>query len=187
MIAVVGCGAPSAASAYRYAREPDPRTRPYVIGVADKLRITVWKDTDLSTEASVRPDGTITMPLVGDLKAAGRTANELKQEISGRLGRYLKEAIVTVAVTEVNSYHFTVEGNVTHPGVFTSAYYVTVSQALALAGGPDRFADPSDVVIVRPDGAGKARRIPIDYSAILSGSRPEQDIAVLAGDTIVVP
>lgn len=184
---VAGCGASNVNPASWYTREPDPRRHPYVVGVADKLRITVWKDADLSTEAIVRPDGTITMPLIGDLKASGRTADELKQEISARLRRYVKEAVVTVAVMEVNSYHFTVEGHVTHPGVFTSTYYVTVSQALALAGGPDRFADPSNVVIVRPDASGKARRIPINYAAILSGSHPEQDIAILPGDSIVVP
>lgn len=182
-----GCAASGAVSGYNYAHENDPRQYPYVIGVADNLTITVWKQPDLSSKVTVRPDGTITMPLIGDIQAAGHTADELKGTVLERLGRYVKDPVVTVAVTDVNSYHFTVEGSVTHPGVFTSKYYVTFSQAVALAGGPDRFADPDEAVIVRRDAVGKARRIPINYEKILSGERPDEDLVVLSGDTVIVP
>jgi polysaccharide export outer membrane protein len=175
-----------AASIYAEAARNDPRGRPYVIGASDVVRVTVWKDPNLSTDAVVRPDGTITLPLVGEVVAAGRTATALQQEVGTKLSAFVKDAVVTVAVEEVNSYRFTVAGNVEHPGLFTSRYYLTVSEALALAGGPNRYASTSDMVIVR-NGGGHSVRIPIDYDAILSGKSPEQDIVILPGDALRVP
>ncbi|HVW30333.1 MAG TPA: polysaccharide biosynthesis/export family protein [Polyangiaceae bacterium] len=188
LAAGVGC-APRAQYSdafYAEAARTDPRKRPYEIGVADLVRITVWKDPNLSTDASVRPDGTITMPLAGEFHAAGRTAAQLQNEISTRLASYVKDAVVTVAVIEVNSYRFTVAGNVEHPGMFTSRYYVTVSEALALAGGPNRYASTSDVVLVRTID-GHPQRVAINYDKILSGERTDEDVVVLAGDAIQVP
>jgi polysaccharide export outer membrane protein len=170
-----------------YAKEPDPRTQEYVIGVADHLTINVWRDGELSTEAQVRPDGTITMPLIGDLVAAGRTPTQLKREIKSRLETYVKNSIVTVAVMEVNSYRFTVTGEVGAPGVFATKSFVTVSEAIAQAGGPTRYADDDDVILIRKDPNGKIRRIPIDYEGIVDGDATQQDIVVLSGDTLFVP
>src|SRR5215831_15740832 len=96
----------------------DPRTQPYVIGPSDVVRLTVWKNPDLSTDAVVRPDGTITMPVVGELRAAGRTAADLQKEATERARTLVNDAVVTVAIVEVNSYRFTVAGNVEHPGLF---------------------------------------------------------------------
>jgi polysaccharide export outer membrane protein len=176
----------NAAALYAEAARNDPRSRPYVIGVADIVRVDVWKDEGLSTEAVVRPDGNITMPLVGELRAAGRTTGQLQQDAAQRLSTMINDAVVTVSVAEVNSYRFTVAGNVERPGLFTPRYYLTVSEALALAGGPNRYAATDDVVIVRQTNTG-LQRIPIDYDRILSGTGPEQDIAILSGDTVQVP
>lgn len=183
--ALVACGASRPQG--EYAGEHDPRKHAYVIGISDVLAINVWKDADLSTEAVVRPDGTITMPLVGDLKAAGRTTDDLKGEIKQRLARYVQDPVVTVALSEVNSYRFTVTGNVAHPGVFSAKYYLTVSEAVALAGGPNRYATPDRVEVVRAGRTQRARRIPVDYEAIVEGERPDMDIVVLPGDTVYVP
>jgi polysaccharide export outer membrane protein len=173
----------SGEAVYADAARSDPRGRPFVIGVADVVRVTVWKDPNLSGEVAVLPDGTITLPLVGEIHAAGTTAAALKQTISERLAAFSKDPVqVTVAIVDVNSYRFTVAGNVEHPGMFTSKYFVTVSQAIALAGGPNRYGETSNVVLVR-DG----HRIPIDYGAVLSGTRADEDIVVLAGDAIRVP
>jgi len=181
---LLGCAARygDASALYAEAARNDPRTHPYVIGASDVVRITVWKDPNLSADAIVRPDGTITLPLVGEVAAAGRTAVELQAKVGERLSAFAKDAVVTVAILEVNSYRFTVAGNVEHPGIFTPKYYVTVSEAIALAAGPNRYASTGNVVIVRG-----SRRIPIDYDAILSGKNPEQDIVVLAGDSVRVP
>lgn len=182
------CASRSASSAALYAdaARQDPRGKPYVIGVADVVQVSVWKDESLSTEAVVRPDGTITMPVVGELRAAGRTAAQLQQDAAQRLATIIKDAVVTVSVIQVNSYRFTVAGNVENPGLFTSRYYITVSEALALAGGPNRYASTDRVEVVR-SGAHGGQRIPIDYDSILSGKHPEQDIVILAGDAVRVP
>jgi polysaccharide export outer membrane protein len=174
---------------FDYASEPDPRKGEFVLGASDVLKITVWKNPDLSADPIVRPDGTISMPLVGDLQAAGRTTAELKEEIVKRLRAYLKDeaATVTVAVTAINSYRFVVSGNVEHPGAFTSNHYVTVSEAMALAGGPNKFADAGGTVIIRPNPSGGSRRIPVDYNGVLSGTAPNENLPLLAGDTIYVP
>jgi polysaccharide export outer membrane protein len=164
----------------------DPRRQPYVIGASDVVTITVWKDPALSTDAVVRPDGTITMPVVGELRAAGRTIADLQQEAQKRVATLVNDAVVTVSVSEVNSYRFTVAGNVEHPGLFTSRYYLTVSEAIALAGGPNRYAATHDVVVVRPTQTG-LERIGVDYDHILAGKNPEQDIVLRAGDAVRVP
>jgi polysaccharide export outer membrane protein len=184
VVVLLGCGPRhgDASALYAEAARTDPRGRPYSIDVADVVRVMVWKDPGLSTDATVLLDGTITLPLVGAIVARGATAASLQQTIAERLGAFVKDPVVTVAVVEVNSYRFTVTGNVEHPGMFTPRNYVTVSQAIALAGGPNRYADSGNIVVVRGD-----RRIPIDYDAILAGKSPEQDIVVLAGDAVRVP
>jgi len=164
----------------------DPRRQPYVIGPSDVVTISVWNNPALSSEATVRPDGTITMPVVGELRAAGRTIADLQKEAQERAATLVKDAVVTVSVSEVNSYRFTVAGNVEHPGLFTSRYYLTVSEAIALAGGPNRYASTHDVVVVRPTASG-AERIAIDYDRVLSGKNPQEDIVLRAGDAVRVP
>jgi polysaccharide export outer membrane protein len=173
---------------YDYASEPDPRRGEFVLGPSDILRVTVWRNADLSVDAVVRPDGTITLPLIGDMRAAGRTTSELRTEISQRLSAFIKEAAsVTVAIAVVNSYRFTVSGNVERGGAFTASHYVTVTEALALAGGPNRFGSPEETVIMRLAKDGRPKRVPIDYNAILKGTRPEMNLVLLPGDVVYVP
>jgi polysaccharide biosynthesis/export protein len=187
LVAPIGCMGSQQLPPAAYTQAHDPRRHPYVIGVSDVIQIDVWKNPNLSTEAPVRPDGTLTMPLLGDLHAAGKTTAQLKNEISRWVQGYVKNTVVTVAVKEVNSYRFTVTGNVENTGMFSERSYVTVSEAIALAGGPNRYADSDAIVIMRAGSDGRMRRIPIDYDAILSGKHPEQDIVILAGDNIHVP
>ena len=174
---------------YDYAAEPDPRKQEFILGPSDVLRVNVWRNPDLSGEATVRPDGTISLPLVGDVRAAGRPAGEVRAEISKRLQAYLKDDAnnVTIAISAINSYRFVVNGNVEHTGVFASNRYVTVSEAIALAGGPNRFASADDAVIIRDEPGKGKKRIPIDYPAILKGTHPEQDLPLVAGDIVYVP
>jgi polysaccharide export outer membrane protein len=187
LVSAPRCGRPIAGAAHAPSSEPDPRSQPHVIGPSDVLRITVWRDPNLSTQVAVEPGGTIVLPLIGELHAAGRTAAMVQDEVAQRLSAYVKEAVVTVAVAEVNSYHFTVAGNVEHAGMFTPRYFVTVSEAIALAGGPTRYASTADVVVIRRSDGGGVRRVPIDYDKILSGARPADDIVILAGDSVLVP
>jgi polysaccharide export outer membrane protein len=162
----------------------------FVIGVADGLQINVWHQEDLSTSAVVRPDGTITMPLIGDIKAAGRTTTELRAEISQKMSKYIRDesAVVTVAITAVNSYSFTVAGNVEAPGVYNAHKYMTVAEAVAQAGGPNKFASPAGLVLIRQDAqTGKYRRIPINYDEIRSNKKPEANLVLMPGDTVFLP
>ena len=115
-----------------------------MLGVGDVVGINVWDQKELNTDATIRPDGTITMPLVGDMKAAGETPTELREKIKTSLAAFVKMGSagneVTVAVRSWKSYRFTIEGEVTKAGVFTADQYVTVAEALAMAGGLSRFA-----------------------------------------------
>ena len=184
MLALAACGDP----AFPYAKLPDPRRSEYVLGPADVLAIRVWHDPDLSTDLAVRPDGTITMPLIGDLVAAGLTPTQLKEQIRARLATFVRdEPTVTVAVTSANSYYVVVSGNVTTPGRFESKSYLTVSEAIALAGGPNRFGSPSGAFVVRRAADHSAIKIPVDYGEIVQGRAPEQDVVLLRGDLVVVP
>lgn len=185
-VVVTACGA--AMPDYDYTKEPDPRNTEYVIGIGDRLGINVWENEALTTDAVVRPDGTITMPLVGDLKAAGETPTELKERIKERLTVFVKNSEITVAVAEANSYRFTIAGEVTRPGVYTSAYYVTALEAIALAGGFTRFANSNGITIQRRDAkTGTVRKIPIVYDILVKGERPDMNVVILAGDSIFVP
>lgn len=185
LVFAVGCGT---VVKYDYASEPDPRQQEFVLGPADGVKITVWKNPDLSTETKIRPDGTVTMPLIGDLVAAGKTPSQLRGDIGKRLSQYIRDenANISVAVTDVNSYRYTVSGNVERGGIFTSKYYVTVSEAVAMAGGINKFGDPSRLQVIRSQG-GKLRRIPIDYRRVADGSHPTENLALFAGDILYIP
>jgi polysaccharide export outer membrane protein len=182
-------GCPHQRPKFNYAAEPDPRKQEYILGPSDVLHITVWHNPDLSGDSIVRPDGTITLPLVGDLRAAGRTPGQVRAEITQRLSTFIKDeaAIVTVAVAAINSYRFIVGGNVEHPGTYNANHYVTVSEAMTLAGGPNKFSTPEETVIIRYTPDKGTRRIPIDFPSILNGMHPEADLPLLAGDTVYVP
>ncbi|MEZ4295435.1 MAG: polysaccharide biosynthesis/export family protein [Polyangiaceae bacterium] len=183
------CGGTLPSDGYPHEKEYDPRKHEYVVGVSDELRVSVWKMADLSDDVVVRPDGTITLPLIGELRAANKTPSRLVEEIREKLLTYIKEeqAVVTVEVRAINSYRFTVSGNVVRPGPLTARYYVTVSEALIMAGGPTRFGSPERAIILRADGSGKVRRIPVNAKALAEGKSLEQDLAIVSGDTIVVP
>jgi polysaccharide export outer membrane protein len=175
---------------YPYNQEPDPRNTEYILGIGDELTINVWQNEELTTDVVIRPDGTITMPLVGDLKAAGETPSSLKTRIKERLTDFVKlqGSEITVAVREANSYRFTVAGEVSRAGVFTSSFYVTVAEAIALAGGFSRFAKRNDMSLMRRDHkTGKIKTIPLVYDLLASGKRPDMNIVLLAGDSLFVP
>ncbi|HSO37040.1 MAG TPA: polysaccharide biosynthesis/export family protein [Labilithrix sp.] len=177
-----GCGA--ATSSYDYKKEPDPRTSEYQVGPLDQLKVVVWKNQELSADVVVRPDGVVTLPLIGDVKAAGRTPSQIQKEISQRYANFIRveESVVSVGVSQVNSLSFTISGNVEKPGVYQVRSYVTALEAIATAGGTNKYAG-SSAYIVR---GTPSRKIPIDLKQASSGEHPEQNVVVLRGDLIVV-
>lgn len=190
LILMAGFAACAPVYNYPYAKEPDPRTEEYVLDVPDQIRVTVWGQDRLNTSATIRPDGTFTMPLVGDVPAAGKTPTQLKTILMERLGQFVKltdSSSVTVEVVNTSSYRITMTGRVTSPGVLTPNHYLTVSEAITLAGGPNRFADPDSVEVVRTRPNGQVVRIPIRYDLLERGEALEQDIVLLRGDIVYVP
>jgi polysaccharide export outer membrane protein len=164
LIALVGaCGG---SPTYKWKEE---NALGYRIGPGDKIRVSYWAHKDVDTEAIVRPDGAFAMPLIGDVSAAGRTADEIAKDVAARLkDRMYKDEnpSIVVQVLEVKSYKIYVIGEVQKPGDFAPAQPVTVLQGLAMAGGFTRFANADRIVIVRWDSRGE-RRIPFDYSAVV--------------------
>ncbi len=190
LVCALAAGCPSQLPKYDYAQEPDPRNKELILGVGDVVGINVWENNGLNVDATIRPDGTITMPLVGDLKAAGETPSSLKTKIKTRLQDFVKlqGTEITVAVKAWTSYRFTIQGEVLHTGVFTAVQFVTVADAIAMAGGLTRFAKRDEVVVLRADPKTKeTKRIPLDYDELASGKRLDMNIWVLANDTIYVP
>jgi len=183
---LVGCG--STTAGFDYTPEAAaPADAAYSIGAGDVLQVNVWQNADLTTRVTVRPDGFITMPLIGDIRAEGLRPTQLQEEITRRLARYLTAAAsVTVTVVEFNSYRIYVLGQVQNPGEFRPRAEVTVLQALSLAGGLTRFSEPNDIMIVRRDRRGE-RRIPFNQSEVVEQGRLEENITLRTGDTIIVP
>ena len=186
------CACGPKAPNYDYAKEPDPRKSEYILGIGDELTINVWENPGLNTEALIRPDGTITMPLIGDLKAVGETPTSLKQMIAKRLKDFIKlpsgGSEITVALRGSHSYRVTVAGEVVRPGILSESNYVTVVEAIALAGGFTRFAKRNEMVLMRRDPkSGEMRNIPLVYELLADGQHPEMNLVLLSGDSLFVP
>jgi len=159
----------------------------YRIGPADVLSINVWKDTELTRTVTVRPDGKISLPLVGELEVNGLTASAIQRLISQRLVEYVSAPQVTVVVQEVRSQTYIIVGKVGKPGSYDLGRPTTVLQALAIAGGFQDFAKPGKVRIMRPQGSGPPETFYFDYRKVIKGRNMEQNILLKNGDTIVVP
>jgi len=158
----------------------------YDLGPDDVLQIDVWKRPELSREVTVRPDGSISLPLVNDVRAAGLSVPTLSGVLKEKFRDFVAEPEVTVVLKVANSFKIYVLGKVVASGAFTLKTPVSVLQAIAMAGGFTPFASPDDVVVLRKE-AGKDVRIRVDYDQIVSGKRPEKNITLKPGDTVVVP
>jgi polysaccharide export outer membrane protein len=155
----------------------------YRIGAADVLQVVVWKEPDLTREVTVRFDGMVTLPLIGDVAAAGQTPALLAEDITAKLSRFIELPRVTVGVSQANSARFYIVGQTARSGEFPLSRRMTVLQCLALAGGFKEFAKTESIVIVRSDGSVLA----VNYKRIADGKDLTQNVTLRAGDTIVVP
>jgi len=158
----------------------------YRIGEGDVLNIDVWKEPALTRTLSVLPDGKVAYPLIGELSAAGKTVAELKKEIEQKLARYMSDPVVTVEVRQMNSLHIYVLGRVNAPGRVVLTANVNVLQALAIAGGPNAYANRSRIRIFRQEG-GKTTIIPYDYDDVTAGKNLGSNILLKRGDVVFVP
>jgi polysaccharide export outer membrane protein len=181
---LLAAGTASAAAPEPTVAQGEPHDA-YAIGVGDVIEISVWKNPDLTVTVPVRPDGRISVPLLGDVQAAGVTPLALKTVLTNGLRDYITAPGVSVVVKEVNSQKIYVTGEVAKPGAYDLRSRTKVMQALAMAGGLTAYAKHR--VIVLRDQQGGDRRIEVDLGAIVSGKRPEENIALQPGDTLVVP
>ena len=160
-------------------------TPAYRIGVEDVLFISVWREPDLTREVPVRPDGKISLPLIQDVHAAGKTPAELSQEIDSKLRAFLSSPAVTVVVREVNSLKVYLLGEVTQPGPVTIRSETRLLQAISMVGGVTAFGGRNGVVIYRKTDSGE-KTFKVSYKDIVAGKRPQDNVILEPGDTIVV-
>jgi polysaccharide export outer membrane protein len=178
--------------AQKSAAEPSQQTSrtpgaDYVIGTDDLLFISVWKEPDLTRTVPVRPDGKITLPLVGDITASGLTPEQLQENITKLLGNYVSSPAVTVTVQEVRSQRFNVVGEVQKPGAYSLIKPMTVLDGIALAGGLKDFANSKKIYVLRTKADGSQVRLPFNYKDVIKGKDISQNVELEAHDTIVVP
>lgn len=158
----------------------------FTLGPGDVLQVSVWKDEALTKEVLVTPDGYISLPLVGQIKAAGKTVKQVQEELKKGLKKYVPDSPVTVALRQLNSRKVYVVGKVNNPGTNLLQGKMTVMQALAASGGFTRFADKDDIVILR-NYNGENEAVQFDYTEVSKGNDLESNITLMPGDTIVVP
>lgn len=157
-----------------------------VIGPGDMLTLFVWKEAELSRDVLVRLDGKITVPLLGEVQAAGRAPQELAADIERDLKKFLAAPSVTLGISQATSARFYVIGQVQKAGEFPLTGRITVLQALAIAGGFKEYAKTEDIVIIRQEGAEQTT-IPVNYKRLETGKGLSQNVGLQPGDTVVVP
>ena len=158
----------------------------YQIGIGDIIEIQVWKEPDLSRTLTVRLDGRISLPLVGDIDTAGKSTGELDQYLEKKFSEVVTEPAVSVILLESRSRRYYVVGQVGQPGEFRIDYPVTILQAIARSGGFQEWAKRDRIKVVRRDG-GREKLLEFNYDAFVNGKSLEQNLVITAGDTIIVP
>ena len=176
---------PSAEQAQPAAAKVDSNS--YVVGVDDVLAINVWKEPDVSRTVTVRSDGKISMPLVGEVQASGLTPRQLQGDLANRLKNFISEPDVTVVVQEMKSKRFNILGQVVRPGSYLLTNPITVLDAIAMCGGFRDFAKQKSIYVLRQKADGTQERLPFNYKDVIKGKNTAQNVSLEARDTIVVP
>lgn len=158
----------------------------YSLNPGDILEISVWKEEGLERQVLVLPDGMISFPLAGHIRAAGRSASEVQKALTERIKQYIPEPAITVSVQSVAGNKVYVIGQVNRPGEFPTTHRIDVMQALSLAGGLTAFADQDDIKVLRREN-NKQIALPFDYSEVKRGNMLELNIVLKSGDIVVVP
>lgn len=164
-----------------------PHDDSFIIGADDVLAINVWKETDLSRSVPVRSDGKISLPLVGEVVAAGQTPLQLEQDIAAKLQSYMTAPEVTVMVQQINSRKFNILGQVLKPGEYPLTATTTIVDAIATAGGFKDFAKKKKIYILRQNPGGGESRIDFNYQDFVKGKNASQNITIKPHDTVIVP
>ena len=186
IVNILGCTSHFTSTAKEVVQATD-----FLLGPEDVLEITVWRNQDLSRQTVVRPDGMVSMPLIGDVQASGMTATQLAAKIADRLKEFKESPAVSVSVKEVNSYNVFILGEVQKPGKYQLKSHTSVLQAIALAGGFTLYASKNKMQVVTAEVNGDGRpheiRIPVRYDELLSGKGERGNFVLKSGDIVVVP
>jgi polysaccharide export outer membrane protein len=158
----------------------------YLIGAEDVLAVQFWREPDMSGDVTVRPDGKITLPLIGEINAVGKKPEVLRDDVQKAADRFLADANVSVIVKQINSRKVFITGQVTKPGEFPLAGPRTVLQLIAQAGGLTEYAEGSKITVMRVE-QGQTRVFRFNYKDVSKGRALEQNIELKPGDTVVVP
>lgn len=158
----------------------------YQIGPGDDLHIVVWRNEELTMTVPVRPDGWISLPLVNDVQVAGLTPMQVREKLTEELGTHVSAPLVSVIVARVGSNKASILGNVRRPGRYDLESRTSVLDALALAGGPDEFANKSEIFVLRSEG-DRYRQIPFDYTKALVPNSEGFNVLLKPGDIVIVP
>jgi polysaccharide export outer membrane protein len=191
-LVAVGQSKPANATAKPAAEDQNATVKPatvdasYVIGAEDVINIAVWKEPDFSSTVPVRPDGKVSLALLGDVAAAGKTPGALAGDLTVLLKKYVAEPRVTVTVSAINSRRVFLLGEVNRPGPIVITPAMTVLQAIAAAGGPTAYANQKKIYVLRNDN-GSQTKLPFNYKEAIKGNVPEQNVMLRPGDTIVIP
>jgi len=182
LLALFLCGAvPLTASA------APPADAAYTVKPGDTLMVSVWKEPDLQGPVLVRPDGAFSFPLAGQFDARNKTVQELQQELTVKLKKFISDPVVTVSIQDIKGNKVYVIGQVQKPGDFVVNPRVDVMQALSMAGGTTPFAALGDIMILRRNDAGQQEALPFKYTDVVRGKNLQQNIMLQAGDVVVVP
>jgi polysaccharide export outer membrane protein len=158
----------------------------YVIGADDVMKVDFWRDKDMSSEVTVRPDGKISLPLINEIQAAGLTPAQLRDRISEEARKYVEDPTVTVEVKAINSRRVYITGEVKKPGPYALTGSMTVLQLISIAGGLGDYAKQDKITIVRAEN-GKQKAFGFNYKEVLNQRKLEQNIELKPGDTVAVP
>lgn len=186
LFALLATGNPSLAQDQAKAGAEKADIADYQIGPDDLLDISVWKEETLQRKVVVRPDGKISLPLIGEIQAASRSAEDLQKDITQRLKKFIPEPVVTVVIEKVAAYKIYVIGEVKNSGAYQVGHYVDVVQALALAGGLTPYAAENKIKILRREN-NLVTVIPFEYAKVEAGIELKQNIILKRGDVVVVP
>ncbi len=180
---------PSATAESTQPEKPPANVDPneYIIGTDDVLNVNVWKEPEMSRVVPVRPDGKITLPLIGDMMASGKTPHQLQTDLSKALSAYMSSADVTVSVQDVKSQKYNILGEVQRPGAYPLTAPTTILDAIAQAGGLRDFAKGKKIYLLRTTADGKQVKLPFNYNKVIKGEDLTQNVKLEPRDTIVVP
>ena len=159
----------------------------YIIGAEDVLSIYVWREPEMSKSVPVRPDGMISLPLIGEIKATGYTPVQLQGVLADAMKKYVSDPQVTVIVDKISSLSFNMVGEIGRPGSYPLTRRMTVLDAIAMGGGFKDFAKTKKIYILRVGANGTEQRISFNYKQVIKGVNPQQNIELQPRDTIVVP